>query len=71
MLEAFKYFIKKYKLIIFLALAINIPIILICTIRTNYEIISKGDTVVFNSVVDVDIPAISVNAIFMSSTKFS
>ena len=54
MLESFKYFIKRYKLYIFLALAINIPIILICTIRTNYEIISKGDTVEFTSVVDIE-----------------
>ena len=54
MLESFKYFIKRYKLYIFLALAINIPIILISTIRTNYEIISKGDTLEFTSVVDIE-----------------
>ncbi len=54
MLESFKYFIKRYKLFIFIALAINIPLILISTIRTNYEIISKGDTVEFTSVVDIE-----------------
>jgi PDZ domain-containing protein len=53
-LNSFKYLIKKYKLYIFLALAINIPIILICTIRTNYGVISKGDTVEFTSVVNIE-----------------
>lgn len=54
MLNSFKYFFKKYKLFIFIALAINIPLILISTIRTNNGVIAKGDTVEFNSVVDIE-----------------
>lgn len=54
MLNSLKYFLKRYKLYIFIAFSINLPLILIGTIRTNMGVISKGDTVKFNSVVNID-----------------
>ncbi len=49
-----KYLLKHYKFHILFISLIYIPIILICSIRTNYNVISKGDTEPFESVVDVD-----------------
>ena len=49
-----KYLLKHYKFHIIFITIIYIPIILICTIRTKYNIISKGNTEKFESVVDVD-----------------
>ncbi|MGM9969508.1 MAG: S16 family serine protease [Anaeroplasma sp.] len=49
-----KYIAKKYWLIAIIAIVINLPIVLICTIRTNYSLILKGDTVIFDSVVEID-----------------
>ena len=49
-----KYLLKHYKIHIIFLIIIYIPIILICSIRTKYTIISKGDTEKFESVVDVD-----------------
>lgn len=54
MLNSLKYFIKKYWVIIVFTLIINIPIICLGTIRTNKEILTKGFTTKFNSVVDVE-----------------
>lgn len=54
MLNSLKYFLKKYKLFIFIAFSINLPLILISTLRTDNGIISKGDTKIFNSVVKID-----------------
>lgn len=49
-----KYLLKHYKFHILFISIIYIPIILICTIRTKYNVILKGDTEKFESVVDVD-----------------
>lgn len=49
-----KYLLKHYKYHLIFILLIYIPIILICTIRTKYNIIAKGDTAKFESVVDVN-----------------
>ena len=54
MLNSFKYFVKKYWVIIIFTLIINIPIICLGTIRTNKEILTKGFTTKFDSVVDVE-----------------
>lgn len=54
MLNSFKYFVKKYWVIIIFTLIINIPLICLGTIRTNKEILTKGFTTKFDSVVDVE-----------------
>ena len=48
-----KYLFKRYKFHLLFLLIIYIPIIIICTIRTKYNIILKGDTAKFDSVVEV------------------
>ena len=54
MLNSFKYFVKKYWVIIIFTLIINIPLICLGTIRTNKEILTKGFTTKFDSVVNVE-----------------
>ena len=54
MLNSFKYFVRKYWVIIIFTLIINIPLICLGTIRTNKEILTKGFTTKFDSVVDVE-----------------
>ena len=49
-----KYLLKHYRFHILFISLIYIPIILICSIRTKYNVISKGDTEPFESVVDVN-----------------
>lgn len=51
---AIKEALRKYWIHLVLLLAINIPIIVICSIRTNYSLILKGDTSPFDSVVEID-----------------
>ena len=53
-MQMIKYILKKYWIHLVFILLINIPILIIATTRTNYEIILKGDTTKFNSVVEVD-----------------
>lgn len=48
-----KYLFKRYKFHLLFLLIIYIPIIIICTVRTKYNIILKGDTAKFDSVVEV------------------
>lgn len=49
-----KHILKKYWLILVFALIINVPIFIVGVTTTNEEIILKGDTVPFTSVVEVD-----------------
>jgi len=49
-----KFLIKKYWLLLFFAIVINIPIFIVGVTTTNQEIVLKGDTVPFTSVVEVD-----------------
>ena len=49
-----KYFLKKYMLLILIAFVINLPILLICCIRTDKTVTLKGDTTVIDKFVEVD-----------------
>ncbi len=49
-----KFLIKKYWLLLVFAIVINIPIFIVGVTTTNQEIVLKGDTVPFTSVVEVD-----------------
>ena len=53
-LNNFLYLIKKYGILFIIALIISIPLIHVCTTKTNYEFIVKGDTVKFNSIIEVE-----------------
>ena len=48
------YLLKRYKFHLIFLLIIYIPIIVICVTRTKYNLILKGDTEKFASVVEVD-----------------
>ena len=49
-----KLFFKKYMLLILIAFVINLPILLICCIRTDKTVTLKGDTTVIDKFVEVD-----------------
>lgn len=49
-----KYLLNKYKIILIIALLINIPILIMGTIRTNKSIILKGDTTLVSSLITVE-----------------
>ena len=49
-----KYLLKKYWIHLVFILLINIPIIIFATVRTNYALILKGGTDIFNSVVEIE-----------------
>lgn len=49
-----KYILKKYWIHLIFLLIIYIPILIITITRTEYNLILKGDTQVFSSVVDID-----------------
>lgn len=49
-----KYLLKKYWIIIFIALIINIPMLVVGTTRTNHEITTKGGTMPVNNVISVN-----------------
>ena len=51
-----KYVIKKFWIVIVLALIINIPILILGTAKTNQTVTLKGDTTIINSIVDIDTP---------------
>lgn len=49
-----KIFLKKYWLILIIAFIINLPILLICCIRTDKTVTLKGDTTIIEKFVEVD-----------------
>lgn len=49
-----KYLLKKYWYIITLSILINLPLVLISTIKEKKSLCMKGDTTIFSSVVEVD-----------------
>lgn len=49
-----KYLIKKYWLLLIFALIVNVPLVFVCSYRTDQALILKGDTTKFTSVVSVD-----------------
>lgn len=49
-----KYFIKKFFLVIVVALIINVPLIICGTLRTNKTVILKGDTTIVDNFVEID-----------------
>lgn len=49
-----KHILKKFWIVICLALIINIPILILGTVRTNQSIMLKGDTSNINNVVEID-----------------
>lgn len=49
-----KYILKRFWIVICIALIINIPLLVIGCVRTNKTILLKGDTVNINSVVEID-----------------
>ena len=51
-----KYLFKKFWILILIFTIINVPIFILCVLRTNYSLTLKGDTVEFTSVVEVDSP---------------
>ncbi len=51
-----KYIIKKFWIVIVLALIINIPILILGTAKTNQTVTLKGDTTIINRIVDIDTP---------------
>lgn len=49
-----KYILKRFWIVICIALIINIPLLIIGTIRTNKSVLLKGDTTNINSIVEID-----------------
>lgn len=49
-----KIFLKKYWLVLVIGLIINLPILLLCCIRTDKTVTLKGDTTVIDKFVEVD-----------------
>lgn len=54
MLSSLKYFFKRFWVVILIALIINVPLIVMGTTRTNSYLTLKGDTMKFNSVLDIE-----------------
>ena len=54
MLSRLKYFFKRFWVVILIALIINVPLIVMGTTRTNSYLTLKGDTMKFNSVLDIE-----------------
>ncbi|MCR4898965.1 MAG: hypothetical protein K5892_07100 [Acholeplasmatales bacterium] len=52
--NSFIYLFKKYWYLVIFSLVFSIPILYITCKRTNYAIITKGDTTVFNSVLEIE-----------------
>ena len=49
-----KYILKRFWMVIALALIINIPLLIIGTVRTNKSVLLKGYTTNINSIVEID-----------------
>lgn len=49
-----KYILKKYWYIFIMALIINIPLMILCTVRTDKSIVLKGDTTIVEDFVEIE-----------------
>ncbi|MBQ9124531.1 MAG: hypothetical protein IJY14_02455 [Acholeplasmatales bacterium] len=49
-----KYLLKRYWIVICIALIINIPLLVVGTVRTDHEITTKGGTMPVNNVIEVN-----------------
>lgn len=57
-----KYFLKRFWLVILIALCINVPLIVLGTTRTNQTVTLKGDTTVVEDFVEIEDPFRSVGS---------
>lgn len=74
MLETLKYYLKKYWILFPFILVISLPLLILCVIPTNKEIILKGDTTIFSDVIEVDTDYSqegSFSTIYVSSMEHS